>query len=78
MTAPTIVRRAGIGIVTVGLVLSLSACGRKGTPVPPADSTYPRTYPAVVFPPRTDGADRKEQTPPATPQPQTQTGTQIR
>jgi predicted small lipoprotein YifL len=31
-------------------VLPLAACGRRGKPIPPEDSTYPRQYPKIDFP----------------------------
>jgi predicted small lipoprotein YifL len=33
------------GLVAVSLSLSLSACGKKGDPVIPEDTDYPRQYP---------------------------------
>jgi len=33
-------------LVVLGLGLTLSACGKKGTPEPPPGSTYPREYPS--------------------------------
>ncbi len=31
-------------------VLPLAACGRRGKPVPPEGSVYPRHYPKIEFP----------------------------
>ncbi|MGE5546697.1 MAG: LPS translocon maturation chaperone LptM [Solirubrobacterales bacterium] len=36
--------------LVLSLSLSLAACGRKGKPIPPEGSIYPRHYPNVTFP----------------------------
>lgn len=46
-------------VVIAAVGLGLSACGRKGKPIPPEGSTYPRHYPDIQFPP---GAPSPEQT----------------
>ena len=33
-------------LLLLGLTLPVAACGRKGKPVPPPESKYPRKYPA--------------------------------
>jgi predicted small lipoprotein YifL len=41
-------RRAGLLLaLSLAMLLPLAACGKKGSPSPPADepNTYPRTYP---------------------------------
>ncbi|MGE5515607.1 MAG: LPS translocon maturation chaperone LptM [Bacteroidota bacterium] len=43
-------RRLTTLILVAAMAVSLSACGRKGKPIPPEGSTYPRTYPDVEFP----------------------------
>ncbi|MGE5476299.1 MAG: LPS translocon maturation chaperone LptM [Bacteroidales bacterium] len=43
-------RRLTTLVVIAAMALSLSACGRKGKPIPPDGSTYPRPYPNVEFP----------------------------
>ena len=44
-------RRLTTLIVIAVVAVSLSACGRKGKPIPPEGATYPRQYPDIVFPP---------------------------
>ena len=39
-------RRLLILALIVALTAPLAACGRKGAPVPPEGSEYPRKYPA--------------------------------
>lgn len=38
-------RKILVVLLLVALVAPLAACGRKGAPVPPPGSTYPREYP---------------------------------
>ncbi|KAA5607505.1 hypothetical protein F1188_01705 [Roseospira marina] len=43
--------RAAHGIVAASVALALlGGCGRKAPNLPPADSTYPRSYPAPASP----------------------------
>lgn len=44
-------RRLTTLVLVTAVALSLSACGRKGKPIAPEGSTYPRQYPQVEFPP---------------------------
>lgn len=44
-------RRLTTLIVIAAMAASLSACGRKGKPIAPEGSSYPRQYPDIVFPP---------------------------
>lgn len=37
-------------VLVAAMAVSLSACGRKGRPIPPEGSTYPRNYPDITFP----------------------------
>lgn len=39
-----------IVILAALAVLPLAACGRRGKPIPPEDSVYPRQYPKIDFP----------------------------
>ena len=41
-------RYLAILLLTICLATSLSACGKKGEPEAPGESTYPNTYPAPV------------------------------
>ena len=43
-------RKLTMMVLVAAIAVSVSACGRKGRPVPPEGSTYPRTYPNVTFP----------------------------
>lgn len=43
-------RRLMTLVVIAAMAASLSACGRKGKPIPPEGSTYPRQYPDIQFP----------------------------
>ncbi|HTH17545.1 MAG TPA: lipoprotein [Magnetospirillum sp.] len=43
-------RRLTVLIMVAAMAAGLSACGRKGRPIVPEDSTYPRVYPPVSFP----------------------------
>lgn len=43
-------RRLTTLILIAAVAVSLSACGRKGKPIPPEGSTYPRQYPDIQFP----------------------------
>ena len=47
-------RRLTTLVVIAVVALGLSACGRKGKPIPPEGSTYPRQYPNIEFPPQPD------------------------
>lgn len=37
-------------ILVAAMAVPLAACGRRGKPVVPEGSTYPRTYPDITFP----------------------------
>ncbi|CAA7624538.1 lipoprotein [Magnetospirillum sp. UT-4] len=37
-------------LVIAALGTSLAACGRKGRPIEPDDSQFPRVYPEIKFP----------------------------
>lgn len=39
-------------ILVAAMAVSLSACGRKGKPIPPEGSAFPRHYPSMEFPQR--------------------------
>jgi len=43
-------RKLTMLVLVAAMAVSLSACGRKGRPIPPEGATYPRTYPNVTFP----------------------------
>lgn len=43
-------RKLVLVLVLAAMATSLSACGRKGRPVPPEDTVYPRHYPKIDFP----------------------------
>lgn len=45
-------RRLTIVILAAAMACGLSACGRKGRPLMPEDSVYPRFYPDVAYPDR--------------------------
>jgi len=48
-----VTRRGLLGLLAAGLGASvLSACGRKGKPEQPEDSTFPTTYPYTPYPTR--------------------------
>lgn len=49
-------RRLTTLIVIAAVAVGLSACGRKGKPIPPEGATYPRTYPDITFPSAPDKA----------------------
>jgi predicted small lipoprotein YifL len=38
-------RFLAIALVGATLALSLAACGKRGSPSPPGENTYPRVYP---------------------------------
>lgn len=41
----TATRKILVLLLTLGMLASTAACGRKGGLEPPPDSTYPREYP---------------------------------
>ncbi len=43
-------RKLTMVVLVAALAVSVSACGRKGRPIPPEGATYPQTYPKVTFP----------------------------
>ncbi|MBI5162412.1 MAG: hypothetical protein HY985_00765 [Magnetospirillum sp.] len=43
------IRRLTILALVVALAVPLAACGRKGRPIAPENSVYPRTYPPITF-----------------------------
>jgi hypothetical protein len=45
---PRFLRVIVLGLVVVGLALSVSACGKRGNPKPPPDKpvSYPKSYPS--------------------------------
>jgi predicted small lipoprotein YifL len=43
-------RKLTMVVLVAALAVSVSACGRKGRPIPPEGATYPRSYPEVTFP----------------------------
>ena len=47
-TRRSLLRRAGLCLMTVALAGGLSACGKKSRPKPPSGgkAPYPRTYPS--------------------------------
>ena len=46
MKEKKMVRNGVLILVALAMALPLSACGKKGTPHHPAESDYPRQYPA--------------------------------
>lgn len=54
-------RRLTTLIVIAAVAVSLSACGRKGKPIPPEGSSYPRQYPDIVFPPNQQQQQQQDQ-----------------
>lgn len=54
----------------LGLALGLVACGKAGNPIPPAGTTFPRTYPAprYVLPESAEADAGVEPEPPAAPE----------
>lgn len=54
-------RRLTTLVVIAAVALSLSACGRKGKPIPPENSTFPRTYPNIEYPPGPSGQEQEQQ-----------------
>lgn len=68
-------RRLTTLVVIAAVGLSLSACGRKGKPIPPEGSVYPRTYPNIEYPPGPAGQEPQPQSqPPQQPAPQGRSG----
>jgi hypothetical protein len=60
-------RRALAGLALAAASAVLSACGKKGSPLPPRDepSNFPRVYPAPsAYPHPTQGGGRTQQNPP--------------
>jgi predicted small lipoprotein YifL len=53
-------KRLVLVLVLAAVATSLSACGRKGRPIPPEDAVYPRQYPKIDFP------GQQQQRPPET------------
>lgn len=45
-------------VLIAAVALGLAACGRKGKPIPPEGSTYPRRYPDIQFPPAPPSAEQ--------------------
>ena len=44
------VRKFTILMLVAAIAVPLAGCGRKGKPLPPEGSVYPRTYPEITFP----------------------------
>lgn len=44
------VRKLTILMLVAAMAVPLAGCGRKGKPIPPEGSTYPRAYPDITFP----------------------------
>lgn len=53
-------RRLTTLILVAALAASLSACGRRGKPIVPEGSTYPRQYPNVEFPQGPSGQEQEQ------------------
>lgn len=51
-------RRLTTVVLVAAMAFSLTACGRKGRPIPPEGSSYPHTYPNIQFP---DGTENQPQ-----------------
>jgi predicted small lipoprotein YifL len=44
------IRKITIMILVAAMAAPLAGCGRKGKPLPPEGSAYPRNYPEITFP----------------------------
>jgi len=58
-------RRFAVVMLALAVASPLAACGRKGKPVPPEGTVYPRQYPKVDFP---DQQQNRQQEPQVEPQ----------
>lgn len=47
-------RRLTTLVIIAAMAVGLSACGRKGKPIAPEGTTYPRHYPDIQFPQQPD------------------------
>lgn len=44
------IRSLAVALLALALAVPLSGCGRRGAPIVPENSTYPRGYPYTPFP----------------------------